>query len=71
MDLVVCESVQKEWRSTFVFPEYVDDVGDTNAILKLVTNSHPEIPCLWLLTEANLRTFEAEATITSPDYAIQ
>ena len=47
----------------------MDEVGDTKATLKLVTKSQPEMPCLRLLTEANLRTLDADATITSPGNA--
>lgn len=52
---------------TLAYPEYDEEVGETKAILKLVTKRLPDIPCLRLLKEANLRTFVAEATITSPD----
>ena len=47
-------------------PVYAGEVGETKAILKLVTKSQPEMPCLRLLTDANLRTFSADVIITSP-----
>ena len=56
----------KKIQITLEVAEYEGDVGDTNAILKLVTKSQPEIPCFRLLAEANFKTFGVDATTASP-----
>lgn len=42
------------------------EAEETKAILKLVTKSHPEVPCLRPVAGANLRMLPAEASTCSP-----